>query len=75
MRIETIRREPNTPGVYQECDDAERRLESLETADPQRLEKSKGLYACGLSLKGYRELRALGFGTESFQKAAFECIQ
>lgn len=60
---------------YQEYDEAEKRLESIETEDPERLQRFKDLHACGLSLKGYHDLRARGFGTALFEKAAAACIQ
>ena len=60
---------------YQEYEEAEKRLESLQIEDPERLQKLKDLHACGLSLKGYHDLRANGFGTAPFEKAAAACIQ
>ena len=60
---------------YQEYDEAEKQLESIRTEDPERLQKFKDLHACGLSLKGYHDLKANGFGTASFEKAASACTQ
>lgn len=61
--------------TYQEYEEAEKRLESIRTDDPERLQKFKDLQACGLSLKGYHDLKASGFGADSFEKAATSCAQ
>ena len=58
---------------YQEYDEAEKRLESIQTTDPERLQRFKNLHACGLSLKGYHDLKVHGFGTAAFEKAAAAC--
>jgi hypothetical protein len=56
-------------------DAAERQLENTRIDDPERLQKFKDLHACGLSLKGYRNLKVNGFGAASFEKAAAACAQ
>jgi len=61
--------------TYQEYDAAEKHLESIRTEDPERLERFNDLRACGLSLKGYRDLKANGFVTSRFEKAAGACAQ
>jgi hypothetical protein len=60
---------------YQEYDEAEKRLESIRTEDPKRLQRFNDLRACGLSLNGYHNLKVNGFGTASFEKAAAACAQ
>lgn len=60
---------------YQEFDEAEKRLESIRTEDPERLQRFRDLHACGLSLKGYRDLKANGFVPATFEKAAAACAQ
>jgi hypothetical protein len=60
---------------YQEFDEAEKRLESIRTEDPEKIQRFKDLHACGLSLKGYRDLKAHGFVTSTFEKAAAACAQ
>jgi hypothetical protein len=60
---------------YQKYDEAEKRLESIRTEDPRRLQRFNDLHACGLSLKGYHDLKVNGFGTASFEKAAAACAQ
>jgi hypothetical protein len=60
---------------YQEYDKAEKRLESIGTDDPEKLQRFTELHACGLSLKGYRDLKANGFVTATFEKAAAACAQ
>lgn len=52
---------------------AETQLENTHTEDPEKLEKAKNLHACGLSLQGYLNLKANGFRTDSFEKAAAAC--
>src|SRR5262245_13809528 len=51
----------------------ERQLEGTHTEDPEKLQKAKDLHACGLSLQGYLNLKAHGFRTDSFEKAAAAC--
>ena len=63
------------PSLYEKYDAAERKLENTRIDDPERLQKLKDLRACGLSLKGYHDLKANGFGTASFEKAAAACAQ
>ena len=65
----------NVSSSNQQYDEAEKRLESLRTEDPERLQRFKELQACGLSLKGYHNLKANGFGAASFEKAAAACTQ
>jgi hypothetical protein len=65
----------NTPSFYDEYDAAERKLENTRIDDPERLQKFKDLHACGLSLKGYRNLKANGFRTDPFDKAAAACAE
>ncbi len=60
---------------YQEYDEAEKRLESIRTEDPKRLQRFNDLHACGLSLKGYHDLKMNGFGAASFEKAAAACVE
>jgi hypothetical protein len=64
-----------SPNFYVEYDAAERKLENTRIDDPERLQKFKDLHACGLSLKGYRNLKVNGFGTAPFEKAAAACDQ
>ena len=66
---------PNAPSFFKEFDAAEQRLENAQTQDPERLQKFKDLHACGLSLKGYRNLKLNGFVTDPFDKAAAACVQ
>ncbi|WP_348261193.1 hypothetical protein P8935_15460 [Telmatobacter sp. DSM 110680] len=61
--------------LYQEYEEAEKQLESMQTEDPERLKRFKELQVCGLSLKGYRDLKANGFVTSRFEKAAAACAQ
>jgi hypothetical protein len=65
----------NALSFYEEYDAAEKRLESTRTDDPDRLQKINDLHACGLSLKGYLNLKVNGFGAASFEKAAAACAQ
>jgi hypothetical protein len=65
----------NTFPSLQQYDEAEKRLESIQTTDPDRIKKLSDLRACGLSLKGYHDLRANGFGSKPFEKSAAACIQ
>jgi hypothetical protein len=69
-------RGPNTPSFFKEFDAAEQRLENAQTQDdPEKLQKFKDLHTCGLSLKGYRNLKLNGFNTTPFEKAAAACAQ
>lgn len=58
---------------YQDYDKSEERLESIWTEDAERLQRVRDLHACGLSLKGYHDLKVNGFGTAPFEKAAAAC--
>jgi|GEM_PF-4465747 len=66
---------PHAPSFVEGYDAAEKQLEDIQTQDPERLQKFKDLHACGLSLKGYRNLKVNGFGTDAFEKAAAACAQ
>jgi hypothetical protein len=66
---------PNALSLYEEYDAAEKQLENTQIQDPERLQKLKDLHACGLSLKGYRNLKVNGFNTTPFEKAAAACAQ
>ena len=66
---------PNGHSLSEEYDAAERKLESIQMQDPERLQKFKDLHVCGLSLKGYRNLKANGFRTDPFDKAAAACAE
>lgn len=65
----------NSLSFYEQYDAAEKQLENARIDDPERLQKFKDLHACGLSLKGYRNLKVNGFGAASFEKAAAACAQ
>jgi hypothetical protein len=66
---------PDAFSSFQEYDAAEKQLEDVRIEDPERLQRFKDLRACGLSLKGYHDLKVNGFGTASFEKAAAACAQ
>lgn len=64
---------PGATPFIEEYEGAEQKLENTRTEDPERLQKVKDLHACGLSLVGYRKLKANGFGAASFEKSAAVC--
>jgi hypothetical protein len=66
---------PHALSFTEEYDAAEKKLENTRTEDPERLQKFKDLYACGLSLKGYHNLKMNGFRTDPFEKSAAACAQ
>ena len=66
---------PHALTFIEEYDAAEKQLENTQIQDPERLQKFKDLHACGLSLKGYRNLKVNGFRTDPFEKAAAACAQ
>ena len=66
---------PGATSFLEEYETAEQKLENTHTDDSERLQKVKDLHACGLSLEGYRKLKANGFGAASFEKSAAACIQ
>jgi hypothetical protein len=66
---------PNADSFIQQYEAAEKELENERISDPERLQKTKDLHACGLSLQGYVNLKAHGFGADSFDKAASACTQ
>ena len=66
---------PNALSFYEKYEAAEKKLENTRIDDPERLQKVKDLHACGLSLKGYYNLKLNGFGAASFEKAAAACAQ
>jgi hypothetical protein len=65
----------NASSFYVQYDAAEKQLENIRIEDPERLRKFNDLHACGLSLNGYRNLKASGFDAASFEKAAAVCAQ
>ncbi len=66
---------PGATSFIEEYEAAQQKLENTSIEDPERLQKVKDLHACGLSLEGYRKLKANGFGAASFEKAAAPCAQ